>query len=260
MTPDAAIAACAEIVERGDPDRFLATMAAPVAARAVLFPLYAFNVEVARAPWASHEPMICEMRLQFWRDVLAGIAEGAPPRAHEVAAPLATVLADRPGAIAALDALVEARRRDILPERFADAAELSAYLDATAGGLMWAAALCLGADAAAEAPVRAVGRAGGLASYLRAVPELVARGRAPLPDPSPEAIAALARAGLAALAEARRTALPPALNPALRTAWRSPAVLGRAARTPGAVLDGGLGESAFRRHAGLLRRVWLGGW
>ena len=56
--------ACAELVERGDPDRFLATMAAPVALRATLFPLYAFNVEIARAPWVTQEPMIAEMRLQ----------------------------------------------------------------------------------------------------------------------------------------------------------------------------------------------------
>ena len=43
------VAACAELVERGDPDRFRAVMAAPVEARAQLFPLYAFNLEVARA-------------------------------------------------------------------------------------------------------------------------------------------------------------------------------------------------------------------
>ena len=35
-------------------------MAAPVAARRVLFPLYAFNVEVARAPWVTQEAMIAE--------------------------------------------------------------------------------------------------------------------------------------------------------------------------------------------------------
>ena len=58
-------------------------------ARRVLFPLYAFNIEVSRAPWVTAEPMIAEMRLQFWRDVVEEIAAGKPPRAHEVAAPLA---------------------------------------------------------------------------------------------------------------------------------------------------------------------------
>ena len=50
--------ACAALVERSDPDRFRATMAAPVAARRVLFPIYAFNVEVTRAPWVTQEVMI----------------------------------------------------------------------------------------------------------------------------------------------------------------------------------------------------------
>ena len=47
------VAACAALVERSDPERYLAVMAAPVWARERLFPLYAFNLEVARAPWVS---------------------------------------------------------------------------------------------------------------------------------------------------------------------------------------------------------------
>ena len=74
FSPD--LAACAALVQRADPDRFLAVMAAPVAARRVLFPLYAMNVEVSRAPWVTAEPMIAEMRLQWWRDALAEIAGG----------------------------------------------------------------------------------------------------------------------------------------------------------------------------------------
>jgi phytoene/squalene synthetase len=68
--------ACADLLRRGDPDRFLAAMAAPPAARRVLLPLYAFNLEVARAPQVTAEPMIAEMRLQWWRDALAEIAAG----------------------------------------------------------------------------------------------------------------------------------------------------------------------------------------
>ncbi|MBT6544979.1 MAG: squalene/phytoene synthase family protein, partial [Rhodobacteraceae bacterium] len=66
--------ACAALVERGDPARFLAVMAAPVQAREVLFVLFAFNLEVARAPWVTQQPMIAEMRLQWWCDALDEIA------------------------------------------------------------------------------------------------------------------------------------------------------------------------------------------
>ncbi|HSF64363.1 MAG TPA: squalene/phytoene synthase family protein, partial [Paracoccaceae bacterium] len=186
------IAACAELVERGDPDRFLAAMAAPPAARARLFPLYAFNLEVARAPWVTAEPLIAEMRLQWWRDVVAASESGAA-RAHEVAAPLHALIREAGLPVAVLDALVAARRRDIDPEPWADEAELSAYLADTAGGLMWLSVRALGA--ADEAAARDAGWAMGLAAWFRAAPALAARGRNPLPDDDPQAVAALARQG-----------------------------------------------------------------
>ena len=76
MTFDADLNACAAMVERADPWRFRAAMAAPVETRKLLFPLYAFNVEVARAPWVTQETMIAEMRLQWWRDALEEVAKG----------------------------------------------------------------------------------------------------------------------------------------------------------------------------------------
>ena len=113
-------------------------MAGPVAARRVLFPIYAFNVEVARAPWVTQESMIAEMRLQWWRDALEEIAAGGPARRHEVVTPLAKVI-DAQGA-AVLDKLIVARRWDIYKDAFEDEAHLMEYLDATASGLMWVAA------------------------------------------------------------------------------------------------------------------------
>ncbi len=43
------IDACAALVEKGDPERFLPAMTAPVELRGRLMVLYAFNLEVARA-------------------------------------------------------------------------------------------------------------------------------------------------------------------------------------------------------------------
>ena len=133
--------ACADIVAKGDPDRFAAAMVAPIEARRILFPLYAFNVEVARAPWVTQEPMIAEMRLQWWRDVLTEIGQGGQVRKHEVTTPLAEVL-DAESAVI-LDKLVQARRWDIYRQAFEDEAHFAEYLDATGGGLMWVAARAL---------------------------------------------------------------------------------------------------------------------
>lgn len=238
------LAACAALVERGDPDRFLAAMAAPVAARAVLFPLYAFNLEVARAPQVTAEPLIAEMRLQWWRDALAEIAAGGPVRRHEVAEPLAAVL-DADGT-RALDDLVEARRQDIGAEPFADTAELTDYLDRTAGTLMWTAARLLGAQDAAA--VRVWGRAQGLANWLLAVPALMARGQPPFAGPA-EALTGLAGRLRAEMRAARPSR---AARPATLAAWRAPALLRQAERDPAAVAEGRLGQSEFVRRGSLL--------
>ncbi|MBD1205795.1 MAG: squalene/phytoene synthase family protein [Rhodobacteraceae bacterium] len=254
------VEACASLVERGDPDRFAAVMAAPGPLRGRLMVLYAFNLEVARAPWVTQEPMIVEMRLQWWRDVVAEAGAGKPARAHEVAGPLAQLIAEAGLPVAVLDALIEARRWDVYREPFEDQAALAAYLEDTGGGLMWLAGRALGAEAAAEADLRAVGWAAGLAAFLRAVPELEARGRVPLVDGRAEAVAALAEAGLARLAGAqaglRRMGRARAATIA---AWQAAAILRQAGQQPGSVAAGALGQSEFARRWGLLRAGLRGG-
>jgi 15-cis-phytoene synthase len=220
MTVDA----CAALVERGDPDRFLAVMAAPLYARAQLFPLYAFNLEVARAPWVTEEPLIAEMRLQWWRDVVENAASGAA-RAHEVAGPLHSLIGDFGLPVEVLDRLIAARRWDIHKEPHDS---LPDYLEDTGAGLMWLAARALGAPEGAEEPVRAYGWATAAASYLRAVPELQARGRHPLPSGlTPQD---LARLGLEKLAVARkgRRAVPRDVAPALLAGWQTEGLLRQA--------------------------------
>ena len=180
--------ACAALVARGDPDRFLAVMAAPVAVRARLLPLYAFNLEVARAPWVTAEPLIAEMRLQWWRDVVAG----GEARAHEVAGPLHGVIRAAGLPVDVMDRLIEARRWDIGREAFAGQAAMDGYLEDTAGGLMWLACVAAGSSGGEQA-ARDIGWAAGLAAFLRAAPDLAARGRVPLVDDDPGAIRAKVR-------------------------------------------------------------------
>jgi phytoene/squalene synthetase len=252
--------ACADLVARADPDRFAAVLAAPVAARRVLLPLYAFNVEVSRAPWVTGEPMIAEMRLQWWRDALEEIGAGRSPRAHEVVVALAPLL-DR-AAAETLDRAVAARRWDVHSEPFADEADFADYLDATSGGLMWTAARALGAAPETEPVVRDFAWGAGLAAFLRAIPELEARGRKPLPDGRPGAVQVLAREGLARIARARRSrhGLARSAAPALYAGWQAAAVLRQAAADPGRVAGGALGLSEFSRRARLLALGLTGRW
>jgi hypothetical protein len=102
----------------------------------------------------------------------------------------------------------------------------------------------------------------GLAGFLRAIPELEARGRKPLPDGRPGAVQTLAREGLARIARARRSrhGLPRGAAPALYAGWQAAPILRQAATNPSRVADGTLGLSEFSRRARLLALGLTGRW
>ncbi|WP_420002896.1 squalene/phytoene synthase family protein [Arenibacterium sp. LLYu02] len=258
MQFDDDLIACAEAVQKGDPERFQATMAAPVAARPLLFALYAFNIELSRAPWASQESMIAEMRVQWWRDVGAELAAGAAVRRHYVATPLARLV--KPEAAVVIDAMAEARRWDIYRDPFEDEAAFDHYIDATSGGVMWMAAASLGG--ASKAVVRDYAWAAGLANFLRAIPELEAQKRVPLLDGSVEGVRRLAERGLDRLssARARRGEISVAARPALLSGWQAEALLQQVRKEPHRVAAGEMGLSEFRKRAGLMWQAGTGRW
>lgn len=249
MRFDADLNACAALVQQGDADRFAATMASSVAARRVLFPLYAFNVEVSRAPWVTKEPMIAEMRLQWWRDAVEEIARGDPVRRHEVVTPLASFLtADQ---ARALDDLIEARRWDIGSEAFEDEPAMWRYLDATTGTLLWTAAQALGATASEEKAFRQATRPIALANWMRALPELEARSKRPMYDGRVETLASLATSAFQDLA-AQKT-LSRASRQVLMSGWQARRILRNIMRHPHLVARGQLVEPALVRNLTLVR-------
>lgn len=253
MTP--AFTTCAPNVERGDPDRYLAAMAAPVDARAALMVLAATNLELARAPWVTKEALIAQMRLQFWRDVITGDA----PAAHDVAGPLQDLIAEAGLSRDLLLGMVDAREAEIDAQApFSTTEALWTYLEQGAGGLLALSVEALGGPKAL-APAIQLGAAQGLANYLRAIPELEAAGKLPLPDGRPEAVRQLAAAGLdrARLARKALRGLERRVRPALLAAWQTEAILKQAVASPDLVGQGGLGQSEFMRRGSLvMRSLW----
>ncbi len=250
------IEAVAEQVARGDPERWRSAMTAAPAARPGLMALYAFNLEIARASWVASEPMLAQIRLRWWTDAIAEIYDGAPPRRHEVVEPLAAAIrtSDLPQRL--FDEMIAARATDSGEGPLEDRSAVELYIDHTAGHLMELAARHLGAEGGALPVVRDFARGAGTAALLRALPELRARGRDPLPPEVP--VPALARDGLAALARARRhrARVPRTAAPALLAGWQADGILRRAAADP----DGPLQASEFAARAGLLWRAFSGRW
>ncbi len=245
--------ACAEIVYKADPDRFRATMAAPIELREKLLPLYAFNIEVARAPWVTGEVMIAEMRLQWWHDALGEVIAGGFVRRHEVVTPLAVLLS--PEQAVRLQSLVEARRWDIYSDSFPDSDALWAHLQSTTGSLLGVALEQAGQVSTPAALDYAA--AVGLAGWLTAVPALKSAGRSPLPSEAAADIADLAASGLAKLASYRKSNPAKAARTVLLAGWQAEPTLRRAASAPERVLAGTLPISAARSRARLARKAIL---
>ncbi|MDO5642923.1 MAG: squalene/phytoene synthase family protein [Paracoccus sp. (in: a-proteobacteria)] len=194
MTPEH----CAALLRRGDPDRFASTMAAEPRDRARLATLYAANLEIARAAIASAEPLISQMRLQWWADQIARMAGGHAPAAHEIASPLFDAWG---AAIAPLGDIVEARHRDALREPFTDEAAVLAHIDACTGTLMRLAAGACGLDGQ-DGLIADQARGAGLAAWLGAYPRLRTLNLG-LAGDSPAALGWLAQSGLSGLDHAR---------------------------------------------------------
>jgi NADH dehydrogenase [ubiquinone] 1 alpha subcomplex assembly factor 6 len=171
MAEDEALSPLARLVRRHDRDRFLTALFASPGRRESLFALYAFNYEVAKTREMVREPMLGQIRLQWWRDSIAAIYDGAGLRRHEVVEPLAAAIAAHGLARAEFERLIDARERDLDDSPPADLAALEAYAEASAGPLVLLALQVLGVhDGAAAAAGRGIAIAHALAGLMRAAP------------------------------------------------------------------------------------------
>lgn len=174
---------CADMVRRLDKDRFLTALFAPEPGRSRLMALYAFNLEVARTREQVSEPMIGEIRLQWWRDALDAIYKGAPPE-HEVAQAFAQAIEETSLERAVLDRLIDARSFDLYDAPMATLDDLTRYLEDTSSGLMAAGVMLLGGKPATDIQdtVNDAGIAWGLTGVLRALPLHIERNQQFVPE------------------------------------------------------------------------------
>jgi len=149
-----------------DPDRCRAAVFADKEGRELLQLLYAFHYELAKVPELVSEPMIGQIRYQWWRDTIAEIYEGEVVRQHEIVSPLADMLKDYEVPRFWLDRLINGRERDLDPRPFANLEEAKEYCRQTSGVLMQIAVKLLGSEP--DEAVLAAGEAWGLIGLARA--------------------------------------------------------------------------------------------
>gem|GEM_PF-606234 len=207
---------CLELIRLRDHDRYLTLLMTPDAARMTLIPLYAFQTEIARIRETVSEPMLGQIRLQWWRETIDQLFDGPPPRGHEVvealAVPIAAGLYEREG----LQGLIDGREQDLDDGMFTDLPDLLSYLHNTSMLLMVVAGRALLKEKLNRAftpeeaeAVQLIGEAYGLTGILRSIGPMASQGRVMLPESllakheveTADILAGTCRPGLRALIE-----------------------------------------------------------
>lgn len=173
-----AYAESAALVRAADRDRYLADLFAPGEARKHLFVLHAFNVEVSAVRERVSDPTLGEIRLQWWRDAIAGEA---------VRSPMAEALVETVGRFrlptSAFDRLLRARVFDLYDDPMPTLNDLEGYAGDTSSALMQLGAIVLaeGNDPGTADLAGHAGVAFALTGLLRALPHHAAARRSFLP-------------------------------------------------------------------------------
>lgn len=189
----AAYAHCDALLRDGNKDQWLCNLFAPAQKRPHLAALHAFALEMAQLRDKVTEPMAGEIRLQWWRDVLAGAGRGSVS-----ANPLAAALLDTierfhlPGQ--AFQDLISGREFDLYHDPMPDMFALEIWCGGIFGATVRLACLILanGADPGGAAAAGHAGMALGITSLLRDLARASARTRVYVPGD------VLGRHGLAA--------------------------------------------------------------
>jgi len=172
---------CEALVRASDKDRYLTALFLPAAVRPHALSLFAFNLEVAAIRERARDPLAGEVRLQWWRDVLADRAAGGTA-GNPVAAALVSTIERYRLPVTTFERLIEAREFDLYDDAMPSTAAFDAYLRLTSSVLFELVGEMIGGEGPAFAS--AAGHAGvayGITGLLRAVPLHASRGQIYLP-------------------------------------------------------------------------------
>jgi phytoene synthase len=172
---------CASLVRGGDFERYAATLFVRPELRRALLALGAFNLEIARIREHISQPLAGEIRLQWWSDLLSGIAHGEAA-GNPVAAELLRTIERHRLPREPFERMIEAHRFDLYDEPMQTMPALHAYIDGTASALFGLGARVLDAAAPLDAELlHQAGLAFGLIRILEALPRHTSRGQLYLP-------------------------------------------------------------------------------
>lgn len=161
---------CRTLVKRDDPDRYLLSLFAPSEKQRSVWALLAFNQEIAKIKDTVSEPMLGEIRVQWWQDVLEELVQGHV-REQPVIQELANLVKDSQ-TFSLMQKLVDARKQDFDNDQGSSFESLKLYTYGV-GGTLYEANMRLQLEDFSEAAVTAsqdLGAAWAMLGLVRAIP------------------------------------------------------------------------------------------
>lgn len=149
---------CLAALRDGDKDRYLCALLSPEPVRGAISSIYAFNLELARIRELVSEPMMGEVRLQWWRDTLSGAPHG-DAHANPIADALLETIRVHDLPLAPLLNMIEARQFDLYDDPMPDRSAFEGYAGETASSVIQLCCTILNAGNAAKT-ADAAGHAG----------------------------------------------------------------------------------------------------
>ncbi len=162
-------------------DRYLSALLAPRAVRQGLLALAAFAGEIARIPAFVSDPMMGEIRLQWWREAVES-SDPTTRSGHPVADAVVATARRHDLPVGLLIGFIDAQTAALYDEPIADDQGLAQHLAKTEGALFELALMVMGnRGETARAVAFAAGQAYGISRLLVEMPALWAQGRTLIP-------------------------------------------------------------------------------
>ncbi len=178
---------CQINLRQRDPDRYFSCLFAPESTRQHLMALYAFSAEIAHIQESVKEPLIGEMRLQWWRDALDQQKSEAESTVstHPTALAINHTIESFSLPRSVFLNLIDARAFDIYQEPMPSLNELEGYCGETCSVLFQLAAMLLGGKVQPSHELSMAAGHGGVAyaltGLLRSFPWHIRRRRLYIP-------------------------------------------------------------------------------
>ncbi|GAB1598319.1 NADH dehydrogenase (ubiquinone) complex I, assembly factor 6-like [Argonauta hians] len=180
-SPQNPVEICMNLVKKSDFENYLCTLLYPQTMRNSAFGLRAFNTEIAQIKDVTSDPIIGEIRLKYWQDVVNEIYEGKLPY-FPVGQELGRAIQKHRLSKHWLLRLIDARFASLKDHPFASIKDMEDYAEKTVSSINYLLLECLGVkNVHADHVSSHIGKAYGIVTQLRGIPYHASKRRVYLP-------------------------------------------------------------------------------